>query len=471
MIRSFRPVLLAGSAALLCLAATAGPVRADTAADHAAAQAALGDVRAAMAVITTVEDSYETDPASYRAAAQKAVNVLVGTRDPSYAAAAGTPDDEAGAIGRIDALLDRNDTPPWADPLRAAEVNARAAVARLQTAAKSRELSGFQIAASEALNDLLVAEGRPTDADVFGGLLGALGTTELGVPLGAHTVDACAAGSQAGWAVHGGRLAFVAVAPGSEMPSLDTSLGVTAVTAQDGLVMLRTAAWPIVQRDCAAKPGGKAALLQPAQAMPAAGTPGPAELASAQPTASSQPVMAEPAASQPAAAASGTAAPAAAGPRATAPGQGASAAAASGQADAAPVGNAAPFPTLYTASQAVAGKAVYAENCVSCHGADMHGVAAPAIAGTDFLASAADNSWSLEAIRTIVFTMMPLNAGGTLSPEQYADVTAYILASNCLPSGSTPFPQDDSPALDQVQLHPLPHPQPNQNALGVCPVG
>ncbi|MGI3777261.1 MAG: c-type cytochrome [Janthinobacterium lividum] len=422
---SLRPALMAG-AAVLCLLPLAGPARAGTAEDHAVAQAALADLRAARTAVVGALDSYEADPSHYREAAQRAANMLAGERDPAYVAAAGVPDDAVGAVGRLDALLNRTDAPVWADAVRGAEVNARAAVARLQTAAKAHELGDFQIAATQAVDSLLVAEGRSTSPDVFGGLLGALGTTVLGVPLGASTVDACSGTVAAGWAVHGGRLGFVALAPGAALPALDTPLGVTAVAGTDGLVVLRTAAWPLVQQDCLAPAKGRHAEATPA--------PGGAPAAVA-----------------------ATQAPAAVPAAATAA--------------ATPAADNAPFPALYTQAQAVAGKAVYAENCVSCHGADMHGLAAPAIAGTEFLSSAADNEWSLEAIRTIVFTMMPLNAGGSLSTKQYADVTAFILASNCLPAGATPFPEDDSPALDKVQLHPLATPPANRNALGVCPVG
>ncbi|MGI4978596.1 MAG: c-type cytochrome [Janthinobacterium lividum] len=428
---SLRPALMAG-AAVLCLLPLAGPARAGTAEDHATAQAALADLRAARTAVVGALDSYEADPSHYREAAQRAANMLAGERDPAYSAAAGVPDDAVGAVGRLDALLNRTDAPVWADAVRGAEVNARAAVARLQTAAKAHELGDFQIAATEAVDSLLVAEGRSTSPDVFGGLLGALGTTVLGVPLGVNTVDACSGTVAAGWAVHGGRLGFVALAPGTALPALDTPLGVTAVAGTDELVVLRTAAWPLVQQDCLAPATGRHA-----EAPPATGG-APAAVAATQHAAAAQ-------------------APAAA-PAATA-------------AAAAPAADNAPFPALYTEAQAEAGKAVYAENCVSCHGADMHGLAAPAIAGTEFLSSAADNSWSLEAIRTIVFTMMPLNAGGSLSTKQYAEVTAFILASNCLPAGATPFPEDDSPELDKVQLHPLAAPPANRNALGVCPVG
>jgi hypothetical protein len=66
--------------------------------------------------------------------------------------------------------------------------------------------------------------------------------------------------------------------------------------------------------------------------------------------------------------------------------------------------------------------------------------------------------------------MMPLNAGGSLQPKQYADVMAFLLASNCYPAGSTPFPEDDQPGFADIQLEPTPGTHPGQNELGVCPV-
>jgi polar amino acid transport system substrate-binding protein len=389
-----------------------------------------------MAVIVAVEDSYSSDPADYRAAAQRAINVLVGAQDPLYVASAGRPDDPAGAIGQIDHLLDRNATPPWVSALRGAEVNARAAVGRLDAARTAHELTDFQIAASQALANLQVAQGRPTDAGVFGGMEGALATTELGVPDDAHVVDACGTAAEPGWGVHDGYLGFVALAPGTALSDFAEPLGVNAVAIQNGVVVLRTAAWPIVVRGCAA-PAVTAANA--AQAQPTQPAPGqPASTGSIPAPAASNPHSAPP--------------PAPAGSGASASHQDAP-------------------PALYTLAQAHAGQQVYAQNCVSCHGANLQGLAAPGIAGTEFLKTAKDNDWSLEVIRYLVFTMMPLNAGGSLTPEQYADVIAYILASNCFPAGSTPFPQDDQPGFATIQLAPPATPNPHQNALGVCPVG
>lgn len=398
---------LGASVAMLCLTAAASPVS-----DYTAAKAALTDLNAAIGVITTAENSFDTDPAIYRKAAQKAINVLVGARDPLFAASAGQPEDAAGAIGRIDALLDRTASPVWAAALQTAQVNERAAVGRLQAAGTAHELADFQTAASQALTNLEVALGRPNDAGVFGGLQGAFATTELGVPDGASRVDACAAPTP-GWGVHDGALGFVALDPNAALPSLADPLGVVGFARRDGVIVLQTAAWPAVALGC----GAKAVALAPPAPVPT--TPGPATPAPATP---------------------------------------------------APADKADALPMLYTPAQAKAGEAVYAANCVSCHGTNMQGLAAPAIAGTDFLTAAKDNEWSLQQIRAIVTELMPLNAGGSLPPKQYAEVMAYLLASNCFPAGDSQFPENDRPDFAEVSFAPPATPVARQNEFGACPV-
>ena len=406
----FRLLRVQAAVAALCLVAAAAP--ASKPSDYTTAQAALADLKAAMAVITSAEDSFQADPAIFHGAAQKAINVLVGQTDPLFVAAAGAPQDPTGAIGRIDALLDRQETPAWAPALTTAEVNERAAVGRLQVARTAHELNDFQIAASQALGNLDVALGRADDANVFGAMEGALATTELGVPDDAHRVDACAPAT-AGWGLHEGRLGFVAVATGAPALNLPNPIGVTAVLTSGNVVVLQTAAWPAVTQACSAATPANPPAAKPATSVPPVAT----HAASPQPNA-------EPGA----------------------------------------------LPALYTQAQAEAGEAVYAANCVSCHGPDLHGRAAPAIAGTDFLTAAKDNDWTLEQIQYIVTAMMPLNASGSLSPEQYADVIAYLLASNCFPAGTTAFPQDDQSKFADIKFSPPAHPTAGQNALGVCPL-
>ncbi len=383
---------------------------------HGEALAALSAIQATIGQVVQSEDSFSTDPASYRDAAQRAINMLVGTGDPLYVAAAGAPADPVGAIGRLDGLLGGADDQVWIPALRGAEVNLRAAVARLQAAHDAHELMDYQIAATQALSSLGTALGRGGDTGVLGGLQGALANTVLAVPQGAREVDACAppSGAAPSYGTHAGYLAYVAVPAAAGTHALVDTVTATAVSVQNGAVVLSTPAAALVTHLCATE-------APPPQPAP-----------------------------QPAAPAShGSATPPASGPQ---------------QAEGTP-------PALYTHAQAEAGRTIYMEQCVSCHGANLHGVAAPAVAGTDFLKTAKDNDWTLEVIRYLVFTMMPLNAGGSLQPEQYADLMAFLLASNCYPAGSAPFPEADQPGFADVQLKPLPDPRPGQNDLGVCPVG
>jgi hypothetical protein len=50
---------------------------------------------------------------------------------------------------------------------------------------------------------------------------------------------------------------------------------------------------------------------------------------------------------------------------------------------------------------------------------------------------------------------MPLTAPGSLKPDEYAAVMAYLLSYDCVPpagNGQQAFPTTDLPALQQVTL-------------------
>ena len=105
----------------------------------------------------------------------------------------------------------------------------------------------------------------------------------------------------------------------------------------------------------------------------------------------------------------------------------------------------------YTQAQVQVGKQQYATSCQSCHGAQLQGVSAPALAGSAF----GKSHLSISALRTVVTTQMPLTAPGSLTPAQYASLMAYLLAANCVkPSGNgtTPFPAADQSAFKTVIL-------------------
>lgn len=132
----------------------------------------------------------------------------------------------------------------------------------------------------------------------------------------------------------------------------------------------------------------------------------------------------------------------------------------------APPGNAA----LYTMAQAKAGAAIYATTCASCHGGNLQGVSAPAIAGAEFQKTAVSNKYTVSIIRTIVTQNMPLSNPGSLTDPQYAQIMAYLLAENCYPAGAKPFPTDDTPALGKVTMGPPAQPRAAPDANGVCAV-
>ncbi len=405
--------LLAASLLSVCLliaAAFPPRARAAQASDHQTSVSALTDLQAAIAEIVDADQSYSTNKKAYYRSSQRAINALEGTRGAEYVAAVGMPGDNAGALGHIDALLDRKATPVWAAPLDGAEANIRAAIAHLADARHARDLMAYDIAVSRALAYLLVARGGPTELGVFGGLDGVLANTVLGVPDGATIADGCAEPSAPSYGVHDGYLAWVAVAAGAGTHVLAENAGERSVIVRDNMIILPTAAAGVVAKECnshaAAQP-----LPQPA---PQTGTPARATAAPFHP---------------------------------------ATAAA----------------PALYTKAQAEAGAQVFVSKCVLCHGANLQGTAAPSVAGTDFLSTAQHNGWTLEVIRYLVFNDMPFNAPASLSPTEYADVLAFLLASDCYPAGSTPFPTADDPTFASVKLGPVPGTHAGENSFGVCP--
>ena len=105
---------------------------------------------------------------------------------------------------------------------------------------------------------------------------------------------------------------------------------------------------------------------------------------------------------------------------------------------------------VYTADQATKGEAVYKENCAACHGDNLEGSGPmPPLAGKDFLAN-----WQGKTVGDLfekTQTSMPATAPGTLTPEQTANLMAYVLAQGKYPAGSTPLP-DKMDALKTITI-------------------
>jgi alcohol dehydrogenase (cytochrome c) len=114
---------------------------------------------------------------------------------------------------------------------------------------------------------------------------------------------------------------------------------------------------------------------------------------------------------------------------------------------------------VYTAAQAQAGMAAYAQQCAGCHLADYTGSGdAPAVAGVDFR-----TKWGPRAINELftylVQTMPPTNPGA-LGEEGTLAVTAFLLQINGAPAGQQPLTARVETPIDAVTTGQAPTPAP-----------
>jgi cytochrome c len=88
---------------------------------------------------------------------------------------------------------------------------------------------------------------------------------------------------------------------------------------------------------------------------------------------------------------------------------------------------------VYTDAQAERGHTLYMQSCSRCHGATLAGTyEIPPLVGR-FMPY-----WSgttLDALFDYISTAMPLDRPGALGPSANADIVAFILKSNGIPSG------------------------------------
>ncbi len=110
-------------------------------------------------------------------------------------------------------------------------------------------------------------------------------------------------------------------------------------------------------------------------------------------------------------------------------------------------------PALYTADQASAGAEVYSLSCASCHGQQLEGVSGPALKGAAFGTLAAAQSLTADAMLDVISGSMPQSDPGSLKPEEYNAVAAYILQQNGYPAGSTALAKG-APGLKDAKVTP-----------------
>ncbi len=100
---------------------------------------------------------------------------------------------------------------------------------------------------------------------------------------------------------------------------------------------------------------------------------------------------------------------------------------------------------VYSSEQAQRGQTAYLQNCSACHQTDLSGLAqAPALKGDAFLAMWGKLGDLVDRTRTT----MPPTAPGSLSPNTYLDIDAYILQMNGLPAGAQEL-DGASPSLQE----------------------
>jgi len=95
------------------------------------------------------------------------------------------------------------------------------------------------------------------------------------------------------------------------------------------------------------------------------------------------------------------------------------------------------LPALYTAAQAASGHAKFIGNCQMCHGAKLQGISGPALKGPNF--ASVKSAFTVGEVFTIVSQNMPASQPGTLPPDDYVDIMAFLLQQNGYPAGSTPL--------------------------------
>jgi mono/diheme cytochrome c family protein len=104
--------------------------------------------------------------------------------------------------------------------------------------------------------------------------------------------------------------------------------------------------------------------------------------------------------------------------------------------------------SVYSITQADAGKLVYQESCSGCHGTDLSGGHARSLRGDVFL-----RDWSADSLDRLykrMKTLMPQNAPASLRDEDYLNVVAYILQVNEFPAGTKALTADQ---ITQIQVY------------------
>jgi mono/diheme cytochrome c family protein len=107
---------------------------------------------------------------------------------------------------------------------------------------------------------------------------------------------------------------------------------------------------------------------------------------------------------------------------------------------------------IYSEEQAKRGEVVYAETCANCHGERLEGIdMSPALVGGTFTSNW--NTLTLGDLFDRIRTTMPMDRPGTITPQQNADVIAYMLKANQYPAGGSELANTVTP-LKTIRIEP-----------------
>jgi mono/diheme cytochrome c family protein len=100
--------------------------------------------------------------------------------------------------------------------------------------------------------------------------------------------------------------------------------------------------------------------------------------------------------------------------------------------------------SVYTEAQAARGDSLYKVSCVKCHGATLTGGddGGPLV-GKEFM-----DSWkglTLDQLFNKILVTMPSDNPKSIPPKDVADITAYLLAQNKFPAGSSALTENVEP--------------------------
>ena len=107
---------------------------------------------------------------------------------------------------------------------------------------------------------------------------------------------------------------------------------------------------------------------------------------------------------------------------------------------------AAAAPGYYTRAQAAGGGTVYAAQCQQCHGVNLQGQSAPGLVGAAFT-KYVGKSGTAATLFDFISRQMPADKPGSLTQQQYLDVTAFLLARNGYPAGNVALMKSTLPQV------------------------